>query len=344
MEHNSIHPAAAFEGWYSKFKLPSGASLALIICSVHNGTVRPHMVSFNYIPKNVQNRYQKDFWVDSITYEKLSSEDHSFEIQIAGKGTVKCKSDSVTQYDLQCEEFTFRATTTTREPWSSDTSSPEGWLVDMPLPLHWHVHSLASECNFELDIPASEVDISPEDKSGKSMVHMEKNWANSFPESHIWLQAKELDGRGLCGAGGLLLGTEAAYIGYRNPELGLNVDFRPPWAARLFSKSPFMGMVFDWPQRTIQLSFQNWSQKLTIEAHAAPETFFSLAAPFEEGIRPNFLAESFQTTMKVNLYKKTGWFGLGAWQLINTDVFENAAMEFGGGYYPKAGTGEWAKS
>lgn len=33
-EHYAPHKNASFEGWYSKFRLPSGGSIALIISSV----------------------------------------------------------------------------------------------------------------------------------------------------------------------------------------------------------------------------------------------------------------------------------------------------------------------
>lgn len=139
------------------------------------------------------------------------------------------------------------------------------------------------------------------------------------------------------------MGAEAAYIGYRNPKLKLNVDFRPPFALRVLGKSLFMSMAFDWPGRVIDLSVQDLSHKMVVKARADENTCFSLPAPFEEGIRTDFLAESFNSKIVVEVYERKGWMrflGVGEWKLLVKDVFECAAMEFGGGYYPLAGVGE----
>ena len=347
MEYNAPHPSAAFEGWYSKFLLPSGATLALIICSVHKGTENPHMVSFNYIPlqNSEHHRYQIDLWTEKIIYTKKSKTDHAFEITIPDVGEVVVDGDSTTTYDLHCNSFTFRAKTSTREPWnaSMSSSSPEGWVASAPIPLHWHVHSLSSLATFTLTIPSIDNAFPSVDRLGSATVHQEKNWADSFPSAHIWLQAKERDGRGLCGAGGLLLGAEAAYIGYRNPKLDVSVDFRPPFALRVFNRSLFMSLKTDWSSRAIDLCIQNFSHKLVVKASAKDGTFFSLPAPFEEGIRTNFLAESFQSRLAVEVFEKKNWtrfLGLGTWNLLVKDEFDRASMEFGGGYYPSAGVGE----
>ncbi|KAH8199389.1 hypothetical protein TruAng_006433 [Truncatella angustata] len=331
MEHHAPHPSAAFEGHYSKFDLPSGAHLALIICEVRGAKRRPYMVSFTYVPQDsaTSEIYQKEVWVDKIDM-KRDANGHSFNLNVPGMGFARWSEDSSTEYRLKHPDFTIKAKANPGTPWSPRTYTPESLLVYLPLPLHWHVQSLASKCALDLQIP--EYDLPSVDRSGTAMLHEEKNWANSFPSAHMWLQARNGD-RGFCCVGGQILGMEAFLLGYRSKNL--NVDFRPPFAVRLAGLSPFMSYKTDWENRTFELSVQSFRQKLTVKASAPKGTFFSLSSPFPDGHRENFLGQSFQATFEVKLYE-SGWFG--PWQLIREDKFAAASLEFGGGYYPPAGS------
>jgi tocopherol cyclase len=152
MEHNAPHKGAAFEGYYSKFDLPSGAHIALIVCKVHNAEVRPNKLSFTYVPQDVTKTYQKEVFPDKMEMNILSP-DNAFEIVIPDIGFVRWHGNSITEYDIKDESFSFKCKTTTRTPWSRTANTPESLLVHLPLPLHWHVHSLASECDYSLSIP-----------------------------------------------------------------------------------------------------------------------------------------------------------------------------------------------
>lgn len=330
MEHYAPHTSSKFEGYYSKFTLPSGASLALIISSVPKAPKKPHMVSFTYAPGEMAEVFQRELWVENI--ERVTTgPGNAFELRVPGIGYVKCAPDSTTEYKLEHEDFSIRAKTISRIPWSEERETPEGLLVYLPIPLHWHVQSLGSECNFELGIPAAPA-MASEDKSGTALVHQEKNWAHSFPKSHIWIQARE-GGRGFSCAGGQVLGMDAFLLGYRSKRH--NIDFRPPFALGALGVSPFMSVKVNWEDRSFKLSVQSFRQKIVVHAKAPRGTFFSLSSPFPDGHRENFLGESFKATLDIKVYE-SGFFS--AWQLVHTDRFESAALEFGGGYYPLAGT------
>ncbi|KAK5134117.1 hypothetical protein LTR08_006892 [Meristemomyces frigidus] len=330
MEHNAPHKSAVFEGYYSKFDMPSGAHIALIVCKVKTARERPDMVSFTYVPAdNGHQIFQKEVWVDRLDMVTFTK-DNAFGLEVPGMGYARWHADSTTEYSFDHPEFSFHGKTTSRTPWSSVTSTPEALLVNLPLPLHWHVQSLASECEFDMKIPG--YDLPTADQSGKAMVHQEKNWAQSFPSAHMWLQARDGD-RGFCAAGGQVLGLEAFLLGYRSKDL--NIDFRPPFAVRLAGLSPFMSYKPDWDSRSFELSVQSFRQKVTVKAKAPKGSFFPLSAPFPEGHRPNFLNQSFQAKFEVKIYE-SGWFG--PWKLVREDAFEAASLEFGAGYYPPHGT------
>lgn len=335
MEHNAPHPNAAFEGYYQKFTFPSGANLVIVICTVAKAESRPNKLSVTYVPEDAAQIWQKELFPEAMEMRKTGTRGHDFILDVPGIGHAKWNGEDVTEYDFKHDSFSFHATTSKRTPWSNKTSTPEGLLVHLPLPLHWHVQSLASSatCTLELSdytLPAS--DAAP---NTKVTVHQEKNWAFSFPSAHMWVCAREQD-RGLCLAGGEILGMEAFLLGYRSPDI--NLDFRPPFAVRMAGLSPFMSYTTHWQDRSFQLRIQNFRQKIEVRARAPKGSFFSLSPPFPEGHRENFLGQSFQATVEVRIWESRGWFG--AWELVKQDLFERAGLEFGAGYYPPAGSKE----
>ena len=330
MEHNAPHPGAAFEGYYNKFDLPSGARLIIVICKVTKAQVKPNMVSFVYVPQDVSRTYQKEISVEALEIEPASSEGYAFILRIPGMGYVKWNADSVTEYALECEDFTFNAMTSSWTPWDNGWQTPEGPIVKMPLPLHWHVHSLASNCKFKLNIPTS--DLPPVDTSGEAVVHQEKNWAYSFPSAHMWVQCRKEDSY-FCCAGGQILGMEAFLLGYRSKDLSF--DFRPPFAVRLAGLGPFMSYTTDWQNRTFQLNVQSFRRKISVKASAPEGSFYSLSAPWPEGHQENLMGQSLEARVEVRIYE-SDW--LGPWRLVREDTFERGSLEFGGAYYPPAGS------
>lgn len=256
-----------------------------------------------------------------------SSENNEFHLELPGLGYARWYANSTTEYYFEHSSFFFQAKVTSVTPWSLHTNTPEGVLVRLPLPLHWHVYSLASDCHFHLKIPALEL-------AGSATVHEEKNWAKSFPSAHMWLQARN-GTKGFCCAGGQILGIEAFLLGYRSDDL--NIDFRPPFAAQFAGLSPFMTYNTDWERRCFELSVQSFKYRVTIHAKAPKGSFFTLSSPFPEGHRENYLCQSFQARFEIKIYEGN-W--LGPWNLIREDSFNNASLEFGGAYYPPAGSKE----
>ncbi|KAF2638013.1 hypothetical protein P280DRAFT_491959 [Massarina eburnea CBS 473.64] len=347
MEHFAPHPEAAFEGWYSKFDLPSGAHIALVICAVPNATsLPPYMVSFTYYPASGEQIYQREHWVESIE-RIITGPGCAFELRIEGKdctGRMAVQSDSTTAYDLQGwsieqeeepqEEWSLAAMTVDRTPWDVHTPTPESWLVNLPLPLHWHVHSLSSQAAFHLGIPPLP-SLPKSDRKGRATVHQEKNWANSFPSAHVWIQAREHENEtGICLAGGRILGTQAFILGYRSPEL--NIDILPPFALSMLGISPFMSHTVDHANRTFAISASNWSHKIVVRAKAPKNKgWFGLGAPFQEGHRANFCTESFMAEIEVQVWEKSGW--LWGWREVSREKFVDASLEFAGEWFEERG-------
>jgi tocopherol cyclase len=341
MEHYAPHPSSKFEGYYSKFDLSSGSHIALIICSVPNASTRPHMVSFTYYPKSGKPIFQREHFVDNIERVTTNNDTKAFELRVPGLGYMRTDGDGTSSYSLKAEDWSLEVKSNTFTAWRQDKSTPEGWMIRLPLPLHWHVHSLCSPCNFELSIPSLGDSFPPADRQGRATFHQEKNWANSFPDAHMWVQAWDANNnKGVCLAGGKILGQTAYMLGYRSPTLDL--DFVPPFSVSYLNIfSPFMDVKIDWPTRSFNLSVSNYFYKLDLKAHAPKELgWFGLASPFPDGHRPNFCIESFMATIEVKVSERNGWMPWSAWKEVKTETFEGGSLEFAGGYYPERGEKE----
>lgn len=290
MDHFSPHPGVTFEGYYSKFRLPSGSSIALIISAVPGaareatsatkGKGKPSqmgeevrrrkafMVSFTYVSADSSQHWQREYWPEKFDVQLLrsgqparrdSESKHGFTMSW-DTGEFSWRSNSAdgsvrdcVKWRLETDEVTFMAETVVGEegyldgksriPWEvgDESSTPAGLLARTPLPIQWHVHSLESPCRFQLDIkpvPGRDDDettarVHPLDKqendhSPLAYVHTEKNWALTFPESYIWIQARDHEkGQGVCLAGGTLFrGVQAYLVGYEGEVSGYIATFR----------------------------------------------------------------------------------------------------------------------
>ncbi|KAL5415380.1 hypothetical protein PMIN06_000312 [Paraphaeosphaeria minitans] len=343
MDQFAPHPNSCFEGWYSKFDLPSGSHIALVICTVPKATtLPPHMVSFTYYPVCGKPIFQREHWVSHI--ERITAgPNNAFELR-TDIGSMRVAPNGDTTYDLSAPEWSLNATATSRTPWlpGQTTSTPESWLVHLPLPLHWHVHSLCSHAEYRLKIPSENVD-----EKDTAPLHQEKNWANSFPSAHTWVQVRDPStARGITLAGGKILGMHAFLLGYRSPKL--NLDITPPFALAVpipipllsWSIAPFMMHDIDYSSRSISLTVCNLSYKIEVRARAPKEGgWFGLGSPFPEGHRKNFCSESFLATVDVVVWERSVW--RWTWREVETARFESASLEFAGEYFP--GRGEKGK-
>ena len=358
MEHHAPHPLATFEGYYHKFALPSGAHLVVIVCTIRRRIPKPHILSCTYVPRaNTARPWQRDIHPAAINMVQIDkcndkySGIEAFTLQIHDIGFIHwtCQ-ENTTVYDLTTPDLRLHARSGPPTPWSATTRTPEGRLIALPLPSHWHVHSLASRSTFKLHL--RDFDLPACDTSGVAVVHEEKTWALTFPPAFVWIQARDGDdrdgdrsdgggcrGRGLCLAGGVIIGVHAFLVGYRGGEGGVDVDFRPPFAVQLpIFGSPWVSSCIDRTQRRVNLSVQTLWQKIVIAAWAPEGSFFGLAAPYAGKFKSNFLAQSFEAQVDVWVYQKS-WV-LGSWKLVCEDRFERASLGLGGAYYPRSGSAQ----
>lgn len=378
LSHYGPHRTAAFEGWYSKFRLPSGASLALIVSMVPKArgpidgeaTSRtdqnpPYMISFTYCSADSSEWFQREFHprlhvgpyqpetAAHILQDLKPGMDKSvpdFKQSRRGAGfTIKfdegsfswsgANSDLIT-WRVQHQDFAFVASTTGRSVhWipSEASSTPAGYLANFPLPIQWHVHSLDTPCLFDLSIRPNkgEARLLKRDTHGTASVHCEKNWAVSFPDSYIWLQARDHDSRtGVCVAGGSLLpGIQAFLIGYQGTK-GHAHSFSPPTSTSILGFSLGTTAAIEYREDAdskVVIAVKGWFTSLIITATAPCGTFFPLSAPLRTGHARGYTVQSFAAEISVQKRQRSSLWG--RWVETGTQRFAMGSLEFGGNFY-----------
>ena len=335
-DHYAPHPGAKFEGWYSKFTLSSGWSVCLIISSVpaaarqcHSEadlrTRRPYYICLTYVSPDSTTHCQKEYW--PLRFD-VDTSDAGFKVSWGNAGyLIWDKKNDVVSWKLEESDARFTAETNgPRTPWArgDPTSTPAGLIASLPSPIQWHVQSLSTPCAYTIDIDGH-------DKStGEGYVHHEKNWAVSFPNSYIWLQARDdKKQKGLCLAGGSLVpGVQAYLVGYQG-ERSLSASYIP-WS--ILGLSP-TGLTTDisYPDRRFNIDVKGWFRRLKVTAQAPDDTFFTFAAPLDTGHKPDYTVQSYGTRVEVEVMERS--WPWEAWRRVEREVYERGALEFGGDFY-----------
>ncbi|KAK1927138.1 hypothetical protein DB88DRAFT_476877 [Papiliotrema laurentii] len=338
MDHYAPHPSAAFEGYYSRFSLPDHSSVCLIVSSVPAAersatsiadlrSKRPFYIVLTYTGPDSSRVVQKEFWPDAFAVDDAHKDTIGFTIAW-DSGHLKWdrRTDTVS-WNLDTPVARFIAETNgERVPWKKGDrrSTPAGLIASLPSPIQWHVHSLSSDCTFELSLPEEGIE-----DEGQAKVHYEKNWAVSFPDSYIWLQARDHERQtGVCLAGGSLLpGVQAFLVGYHGSHaVNRHVSYIP-WSIFGFTLSG-LSTTISWPERQFKVDIQGWFKRLRITATAPKETFFNFAAPLRTGHQPDYCTQSYQTTVEVEVSERQWpWQG---WVVTEREEYERGGMEFGG--------------
>lgn len=336
-------PGPWFEGWYFRVNDSGGSRSVAVIVASHlpkGETYTPGMALPGYINVLVSEGdgsptrsftafpQQTRVLVDGepVSRNPDLSPDSNFEWMAEGYGSVT--EDSVRLYLPDMVDISIE--TASRIPWDSRLPEfgPEGLLMFLPVPLHWYIHSLGSEASYAYTLlgtdPETEV-------SGDGYAHLEKNWQREFPLGWVWVQGIAEDNRAqiVISLARVALDEENNIMpwiaGYRSETLKWDFRFHLPDAALTLEMDACTG--------TLSMTARDLFRTLTITAVAPPDSFGDVSIPTEDGFVPRSGSESFSATITVSAY----WHlpvlaALGVRWLIEEQVFENAALEFGNQY------------
>lgn len=343
MSHFAPHTGVSFEGYYSKFRLSSGSSIALIVSAVPAAAnnVDPEearkrkafMISFTYVQEDSKRWYQKEYWPATFDIDR-KPDGQGFRIKWDQGEFGWAGHGEKVWWELNTDEMRFSSETRTgsRAEWikGDPTSTPAGSLARLPLPIQWDVHSLDSDCQYSLDLHDENI-FDKSDKQGKGHVHTEKNWAYSFPDSYIWIQARDHErGHGVCLAGGSLIpGVQAFLVGYDHPQNPLS--FRPPDSTSIFGLSLGLTSNISYQSRRVIIDIRGWFSRIQITAQAEADTFFTFAAPLHTGHTPDYATQSFGAHIHLKTWERS--WPWSRWREVTDERFERGSLEFGGGFY-----------
>ncbi|KAL0484485.1 SDX1 [Acrasis kona] len=224
-------------------------------------------------------------------------------------------------------------------------STPEGPLVNLGrlLPLHWHVSSTRSKAEYTVRENDESGNIILQ---GSGLAHSEKNWGTSFPNGWIWSQSfshiNSPNKATYSLAGGRILGMEAFLIGYRSQKF--RWDFRPPFTISKvfgFKLNLFNKEEHDVHKGTLDIDVRTFVKRLKINVVLPDDKcYMPLSCPLTSGHEPDYAVESFRATTTIRAYTRSAWISildlgtglLGGWELVETNVFDDGALEFGGDF------------
>ncbi|KAH7278540.1 hypothetical protein KP509_38G045500 [Ceratopteris richardii] len=246
----SIRPYPSFEGWFLRLvDFVNGVSVGVIMAT--NYATAESQVTFLF-------SFSTDVGADAgitqgCTYSvyarskesnllclppaKLedstsSNEPKGFEWELPNVGRIVSHPNE-TYVDVTLAGYNFKSHMFNEVFWDAcDTErGPEGWARYISiLPTHWYVYSLGSQATYELSNDEKGLRI-----EGRGLAHQEKNWGETFPAGHVWMQAFSPDNQSqlvLSGAffkvGGSVDTPYIFAMGFRSPDLNINMRTNDP--------------------------------------------------------------------------------------------------------------------
>jgi len=332
-----------FEGWYVRVTDVGGDRSLAIICATHlpagqaydpNAELPGYLnvltsegngaptVSYVAFPQ----RTYRTVKGAPVSEGSDRSAPADFEWRAEGYGTVT--EDSV---DVRIPGVVdVKIGTRNRLPWNPRIPElgPEGYLVYAPLPLHWHVHSLGSDADYEYTVHSG---ATPRTVAGSGYAHLEKNWQQEFPEAWVWAQgvAPDNEAQFVFSTANVTLSAGSSFspwiVGYRSPRLS--------WDLRFWNPDSTVRTTIDAGTGLFVMIAQDRFRKLRLIAYAPPGTYGSEAIPTVDGFVADRGDVSFSAYALVSAYvrvpRKNG--AELTWP-IEHRVFRNAALEFGNDY------------
>lgn len=232
------------------------------------------------------------------------------------------QTNNITTFHFDFGKYIFRGRIGQPVPWGPDGEGPEGWIDKLPfVPLHWFVFSLRSPViQYEL------LNVQTGQLVGgtNGVVHMEKNWGNSFPKGWIWSQGVSRHNISFALSGGLVslgeITTTQYLMGYRNLAKNLNLNYRPGNAMFSATHNGCGGLF--------EIKVYGLLHEIHLSASADLSTFSDcLYGPEITGFRQACI-ESYDAIINITVFKRE-FLSL---KKIDTQIIKFSALEFGGKY------------
>lgn len=338
-----VRPYPSFEGWFMRLVDFANGFSAGIIMATNYATAESQATLLFSLPSDVGKGldHERTYSVYARSKESKfiqlpppkpeesnnSHEPKGFEWESPNLGRIVARPHE-TFMDITLEGYKFKTHMFNEVLWDAHDSvkGPEGWARRISvLPTHWYVYSLGSEATYELSNEEKGLKI-----EGKGLAHQEKNWGETFPAGHVWMQAFTRDNKSqvvLSGAYYIINdNVKTPYIfamGYRSPELNLDMRTNDPGVVfKDFEILPLEGRF--------AVKAVGPSHTLQIKCSAPPKSFSDpLLAPIGKVAWEPACRESYRATLEVDVFEHTAWGVIGNSKLVQRQVFDLAGLEFG---------------
>jgi hypothetical protein len=269
-----------------------------------------------------------------VSREPADGAPSSFDYTTAA-GSFSVRDDTA-ELRMAFSSYGVHVTARRRVPWSEthpNQDGPEGMLFPRArgalLPCHYFVHSLGSEATYRLLPMVPYASVPP--LSGTGFAHLETNYGGAFPHSWIWTQGVAPTGKAHFAATALAVGVgpidlvDIFSVAFRSPTL--NVTFRTPDLDVVKLQRVSCGGRLTLDARSL-LGGRRATLRISSTSSSGQPRGFS--APLYTPTRHGFstkpgCVESF-TALAVFTVKDA------AGNLLATESFPLAALEFGGGW------------
>jgi hypothetical protein len=327
-----------FDGWYYRITdSQQNRSVAIIATSYldPNETFSPQKPMKGYLavlispgpnkPLQIHEYFPQQTWLmmnnQVVSPETKYHNNPTFTWIAEGFGKV-----TANEVDLNLPEIQVKAKFDhqERKPWSYLLSDwgPGGITTYLTaVPLKWYVYTMGSPAEYSVISQSNGLAL-----SGNGYAHQEKNWGALFPEKWIWLQ-------------GIAAGNKA-----RLAMAGGTVPFGPTtidkWVLTYQSNSTKLEFYSDQlgtemlkkidPENGFfEVQAVSYTHTLILKAKSPLSQFSLVSIPTAKGYLRGGAKESFSTEVVVEVYRNSFPFTVRSRNLIERQVFENAALEFG---------------
>ncbi len=206
-----------------------------------------------------------------------------------------------------------------RIPWGG--AGPEGWLSNLPLPLHWYVYNMGGLASYRLRYRAADGTL--REVKGRGRVHQEKNWGEVFPRSWIWLQAFDHEAALSIAGGDLEINgvvTHTYLVGYRTKNVSIDFNLGQGLLTSFTDRIQACA-------RSFEMTADNGEYRLVLKATGSD--FAELSIPTNTGYERNGAIESFKSRIQLQLFRASGFVLAPSYSLIETRTIKDAALELG---------------
>jgi len=296
-----------FEGWFFRLTLPDEDVSFAFLYGVRNpGADRPEdgdafVVALGSDGTLIQSLMPVDEFTGSLQMLDVKVGDH--------RATANTLSGSLADDD---HSVSWDLTVSAADPWT-DTM---GILTNIPfLPVNWYVGALQARAGGTIVWNGKKYQVND------APLFQDHNWAGTFPDAYIWLQAMDFDDddEALAFSGGDLGTMDGGMLIWRKADETVQV--------RTQDFNSWMEIDVDAAAQRVTVTVTREEERYVLTGEQAGATVVAMPAPTLDGFT-SYSHMALDGRLRVQRYEKVGW----QWTLREDRWSQTCGVEIGGAY------------